>query len=313
MCKVSAVITTHNRCQDLKKALASVIDQTERDLEIIVVVDNSTDDTMEYLSTVKDPRLNVIFIGPEETKGGNYARNKGIQAASAPVIAFLDDDDIWFENKIERQLQVMEEEGCGLCFCGHVDNWDKGKLRLDIIPHEDIKGDMSSRVFLGIFCTTSMLMAKTDLVRQVGCFDESVKFWQEYDLCIRLCQVTTVGCAREPLMELMHDFGDPARLSNKFFEWVDAVKQQNKRYDHLIKQMSEIDQKMRWRMIYYDAVIRCDAMGDKKRMRHYLYKIYKITGNKFDYLRYLFNISDRKRIAMVEFLNKHNLYKKLVR
>lgn len=313
MCKVSAIITTHNRCDDLKRALKSVIQQTEQDLEIIVVVDNSTDNTMEYLSTVTDERLKVIYIDAAETKGGNYARNKGIQAASAPIIAFLDDDDIWFPEKIKRQLQVMEEENCGLCFCGHIDNWKRGKIRTTIIPDASISGDMSKRIFLGIFCTTSMLMARTDLIRQIGGFDESIKFWQEYDLCIRLCQITTVGCAAEPLMELMHDFEDSSRLSNKFFQWVDAVKEQNRRYAHYIDQLSEDDKKWRWRMIYQDAVIRCDAIHDRKRMRFYLHKIYKITGNKFDYFRYLFNISDMQRIQIVEFLNKHHLYKKIVR
>lgn len=84
--KVSAIITTHNREGLLKRAIESVLNQTYKNLECIVVDDNSTDNTREVCNQFP---VNYIYIPKEETRGGNYARNLGIKAASGDYCAFL--------------------------------------------------------------------------------------------------------------------------------------------------------------------------------------------------------------------------------
>ena len=106
---VSAIITTHNRCDLLVRAIESVLSQTYREQECIVVDDASVDDTSEVCK-----RYPVIYlqIPKEESRGGNYARNLGIKASKGKYCAFLDDDDYWLPTKIEKQVELIEKRKC---------------------------------------------------------------------------------------------------------------------------------------------------------------------------------------------------------
>ena len=98
MPKVSVIIPTYNRSKIVKDAICSVLDQTESDLEIIVVDDGSTDDTHSIVSGISDDRVFYFF----KTNGGPAgARNLGLSKAKGEYIAFLDSDDFWPENYIE--------------------------------------------------------------------------------------------------------------------------------------------------------------------------------------------------------------------
>lgn len=105
-----------------------MLTQTYEEIECIVVVDASEDGTQEYLKSLTDPRVRTIFIDKEESKGGNYARNKGIQAAKGEFLALLDDDDEWFPTKIEQQIKLFENPEIGLVYCGHVNDYDENGL-----------------------------------------------------------------------------------------------------------------------------------------------------------------------------------------
>ncbi len=103
--QVSVVIPTWNRAALVREAVASVVAQSARDWELIVVDDGSDDDTVEQLGRVADPRLRVIG----EKRCGNVARlrNLGVAAGTAPLIAFLDSDDLWLPPKLDRQLEAF--------------------------------------------------------------------------------------------------------------------------------------------------------------------------------------------------------------
>lgn len=282
--KVSAIITTHNRCGLLKEAIQSVLNQTYKNIECIIVNDNSTDGTEEYLSMLQDNRIKVINIGEDESRGGNYARNRGINEAQGGYIAFLDDDDIWMPEKTEKQVECFRQnKELGMVFCGHEDSYLNGKYKNTIIPSDKLRGDLSEEIFAVMICTSSMLMVKKEVLIDVGMFDEAVKFWQDYDLCIRICQIYQVDFVAEPLMVLRHDTNDTSRMSNKFKGWADAVHKQNKKYYKEITRLSNEMKIARKFMIYNDAWYRCDIAGDKKRMRHYAFLIWKQTHN-FKYL-----------------------------
>lgn len=185
---VSAIITTHNRIDLLKKAIHSVEIQSFRDMELIIVDDNSSDETQDYLqlyqSTLK--KYTYIRIGENETKGGNYARNKGIISASGEYIAFLDDDDEWMVDKIEKQISFLRHNSSfGMVYCGRrVER--NFKETEDILQDSKFRGDLKEKCFIRIFCVTSMIMIKRDLALEVSMFDEEIKYWQKYDFCIRV-------------------------------------------------------------------------------------------------------------------------------
>src|SRR4051812_19294567 len=105
--RVSVVTPTHDRAHLLPQAVDSVLGQTAGDLELIVIDDGSTDGTLDVLGQYDDPRLKVIAIPHSGIPG--HVRNVGLQEAQGEFVAFLDSDDIWLPEKIERQLAVLGE------------------------------------------------------------------------------------------------------------------------------------------------------------------------------------------------------------
>ena len=97
---ISVVIPTYNRCELLKRAISSVLNQTIRSKKIIVVDNGSTDNTYEMISTLF-PEITYIY---EKRRGVSIARNLGIKNCNSQWIAFLDSDDVWEPRKLEKQL-----------------------------------------------------------------------------------------------------------------------------------------------------------------------------------------------------------------
>src|SRR5215475_4171459 len=103
---VSVVIPTRQRPKLLKRALDSVFAQTFRQFEAIVVLDGQDDDTVRALTTIVDPRIRV-FVNPHSLTAAG-ARNVGVSHARGEWIAFLDDDDEWLPDKLEKQLEKCD-------------------------------------------------------------------------------------------------------------------------------------------------------------------------------------------------------------
>lgn len=103
---VSIVLPTHNRGSFLVAAIRSVLAQDFSDFELIVVDDGSMDDTAEQVRSVADPRVRYLY---QENAGRSAARNRGIAAATAPYLAFLDDDDVYLPRKVGVQVRYLDE------------------------------------------------------------------------------------------------------------------------------------------------------------------------------------------------------------
>ena len=112
---VSVIIPTYNRAQYICEAVDSVLAQTYRNIEVIVVDDGSTDNTEEILRQY-DSKIKYVF---QNNAGPSAARNNGIKQARGDLLAFLDSDDIWLPEKLERQVQLMKQSrNTGLVSCG---------------------------------------------------------------------------------------------------------------------------------------------------------------------------------------------------
>ena len=103
---VSAVIPTRNRPALLMRAVRSVLEQTHRDIEIVIVIDGRDPTTVTAVSSIRDPRVRVFEL--TENVGSANARNIGVQHATGKWVAFLDDDDEWLPHKIEKQLDCAK-------------------------------------------------------------------------------------------------------------------------------------------------------------------------------------------------------------
>ncbi|MGI9334331.1 MAG: glycosyltransferase family 2 protein [Gammaproteobacteria bacterium] len=203
--EVSVVIPTHNRAVELIRAMHSAVAQVGVEhLEVIVVDDCSSDGTRPAVQAFADSR--VRYFRFETNRGGCAARNLGIERARAPVIAFLDDDDEWLSNKLERQLPLLETYDAALC------GFYVGRSgRADIVHTNEVR---LSHLRKRSPAPTSALIGKTGVLRQLR-FDESLSNGQEWDLYMRLLEGHRIGYVSAPLFFLDVDREDSITAAAK--------------------------------------------------------------------------------------------------
>lgn len=206
---VSVVIPTYNRLASLPRALESVLRQTFDDIEVIVVDDCSTDETWAYLQTISDPRLHIIRH--ETNKGGGAARNTGIKAAGADLIAFQDSDDEWLVTKLATQIEEYRRVNSpefGAIYCAKITNGEGkfgvyGPREVQYMPlpgYERTSGDISRELVRRAMISTQTLVARKDLLESIGGFDEMLKLGQDWDMTTRLSRITKFLFVDKPLV-----------------------------------------------------------------------------------------------------------------
>jgi glycosyltransferase involved in cell wall biosynthesis len=184
--KVSVVIPTFNRSISLQRAINSVFKQTYQNYELIIVDDNSNDDTWEKIKKIKDNRIR--YYHNEKNLGGSCCRNIGIGLSNSKYIAFLDDDDEWFPTKLEKQMSIIQTTNSDYCGVHTGFSFIKGiKFIKDQIPQKE--GDL----FIDLLCsncigTTSTFLVKKSCLLDTGNFDEKLPAAQDWDLYIRLAK-----------------------------------------------------------------------------------------------------------------------------
>jgi len=201
---VSVVIPTCNRAGLLKRALDSVLGQTYKRLEIVVIDDASSDNTREVVLGFKDDRIR--YLRHENNRGGSAARNTGVDAAKGTYIAFLDDDDEWLPEMTQKQLDALQGFEAVLCTC-LVNGRSMAKRRPKaVITLEDLKRNPYA---IG---GTGVLMARAVIIKNLR-FDEQLPIHQDWDLFIRIAQQCDIAYLNEPL--LIYNEGQHDRITNK--------------------------------------------------------------------------------------------------
>ncbi len=206
MPEVTVIIPTYNRAETLCLAIKSVLNQTFQDFEILVVDDASKDHTKEAVSRFKDKRIK--YIRHETNKKEAGTRNTGVRNSNGRYIAFLDDDDEWLSEKLEKQVYLLEHGPSlvGGIYTGsfQIDR-ASGKTLTQIIPTKrgDIFRDMLSRNYIG---TPSVVLLKKECFEKVGLFDESILFGPDYDMWLRISKEFHFEYIRDPLTKYyVHD------------------------------------------------------------------------------------------------------------
>ena len=182
---VSVVVPTFNRADVLPRTLQSVLGQTLSEIELIVVDDGSTDNTAEVVAKINDPRLRFVPLG--QNRGGNYARNQGIQASRADFVAFLDSDDEWLPQKLEKQLALINQDpSISVVYCQYDEHQEpSGQRTLNPAPYE---GDVFRPLLNGWCPALSTFLIRRTALQAIEGFDESLPSFQDYDLFLRLAQ-----------------------------------------------------------------------------------------------------------------------------
>jgi glycosyltransferase involved in cell wall biosynthesis len=198
MADVSVIIPTRNRAAMLKQAIDSILAQSEPVREIIVIDDGSTDNTLDVLRSY-DSKIRLF----SQCQGGpSAARNRGFREAVGEWIAFLDDDDVWLETKIEKQMAIAAKHPeAGLIYCGDLlmDGPLQKVLRNRTALAEN-RGDVFEHLLLGNFIYTSCVIVRREAIRRAGDMDLKLRFAEDWDLWLRIAAFNTVEVVSEPLV-----------------------------------------------------------------------------------------------------------------
>lgn len=184
---ITVITPTHNRRDKVLRAVESVLAQNLTQFEHIVVDDGSTDGTEAALAEVRDPRL--IYIGAK-WRGANAARNAGIERARAPVVTFLDSDDVYMPHRLERTLARFDAEpALEVLISSYVSL--KGERVTTCVNREAVLNPtMLERALVAqtIFIAGSAITARRDALLAIGGYDSDITRMQDRELLLRLAR-----------------------------------------------------------------------------------------------------------------------------
>lgn len=190
--KVSVIIPVRNRAKALELSVRSVLEQSYREFELLVV-DDGSDCPIRGLSE----DVQVIRTSPQ---GVSAARNKGVREASNEWIAFLDSDDIWLPDKLKKQI-AFHQEHPEILISQTNERWIRNGVRVNKKAHHVLaSGDAFALSLRQCAISPSSVLVKRSMLERVGGFDERMLVCEDYDLWLRLAHDNLVGLVDEELI-----------------------------------------------------------------------------------------------------------------
>lgn len=250
--KVSVIIPTYKRISTLERAINSVLNQTYKNFEVIIVDDNDPDTcerkkTEEILNKYKE-NTNVIYIKHEKNRNGAAARNTGIKNSKGKYICFLDDDDIYDERKLEKLVSYISNNNqYGAIYSAYkignkvIRTRKEGNLAVDVLMRK-------------INLYNSTLLFKKDILLELNMFNETFKRHQDVEILLRFFEKNIIGYVDDVLVEI-----DPYDRSNEL-KGDDLYELKNKyfnEFNYMIKKICANDKKLenRIKCTHYIQVI----------------------------------------------------------
>lgn len=188
---VSIVLPTYNREKELKNSVQSILNQTYKHFELIIVDDGSTDHTSEVVREFNDARIKYYLMS--ENGGQSRARNYGMRKAAYDYIAFQDSDDIWYPEKLEIQMQAFSAASKETGFVYHKYRYDIEGMGEVIVPNEEVpivrkNGMIYEQLLWYNLVGMPTLIIKKECLAKIGYLDETLKSLEDYDFALRLAK-----------------------------------------------------------------------------------------------------------------------------
>ena len=206
---VSVIIPTRNRASTILRAVESVLGQSHKELELIVVDDAGSDETRSILEN----RTNVRTLFLDSHRGVSAARNRGVAVSDGEWLAFLDSDDKWLPCKLERQLDLATRKRVSLVHSDEI--WIRNGRRVNPgKKHCKTGGDIFERCLKLCLISPSTVVMRRELFEEMGGFDEDFPVCEDYDLWLKITSLYRVGFVPEALVVKYGGHGD--QLSRQY-------------------------------------------------------------------------------------------------
>ncbi|MFY9555299.1 MAG: glycosyltransferase [Blastocatellia bacterium] len=208
MPEVSVIIPTYNSARYLSDAVDSVLAQTFKDFEVLVIDDGSTDDTQSVMSRYASP----VRCIRQENRGVSAARNRGIEESRSRYIAFLDADDKWRRDKLDRQLAALaNRRDCRACYTAFTIA-DSELVALEVNRSNRLGRALDDLLLVGnVIGTPSTVMCERSLFRETGNFDPALSQCADWEMWVRLAVISEFVYIDEPLVIYREHSGNMSR------------------------------------------------------------------------------------------------------
>jgi glycosyltransferase involved in cell wall biosynthesis len=210
--KVSVIVLTYNRAHMVTETIDSVLNQTFKDFELIVVDNESTDNTEEVIKSFTDERIRYFKHQNNGLIGVN--RNYGVNKARGEYITFCDDDDLWMPEKLERQVKLLDlNKELGLVYSDSYIMDENGNLGRDTLLSSlrPLRGNVFDKLFQSNFIPMPTVMIRREVLSKVGGFDPKYIIALDYDLWLRIAEHYPIDFTEEPLAKYRIHGGSVSR------------------------------------------------------------------------------------------------------
>lgn len=298
---VSIIIPTYNRKLLLKNAIDSVLCQTYKNFEVIIIDDNSNDGTENYISLIKNKK--IFYFKNDVHCYSAKCRNIGIQKAKGEFIAFLDDDDEWLPQKLEKQIPLFNNKQVGFVYSSIKLHFDKFNFSYLTVP--SVRGIVYRKLLIKNYVggTVSVVVRKKALeeFNDEIYFDSKFPAREEYDLWIRLSKKWEVDFINEPLVIAFYRI-NMTRISTNVNNYVKAIKLLNSKYENEINQVL-YDSEKQLRLYYQQFFLGSQAIKNNNNIlaRTYFWKSFMIKKNLKSFISYFACFLGSKAVLVCRF------------
>lgn len=230
---VATIITTYNSRRFIHKTIHSVLEQSYKPMEIVVVDDGSTDDTLRIVEGFSND-VKVHHHPDHGNLGVGASRNLGIKRTNSDLIAFMDHDDLWYADKIMLQVEVFRNHPkVGLVHTNGYVIDEHDNVLYDLIPKDFQEPNRPDLLLLDCYIRTpSAVMVRRDVIDKAGMFDDNFLISCDHDLWIRLSEVTHFHFLRKHLLGYRNYGGQESCRREMWEEGFDILEKAVNRYPY---------------------------------------------------------------------------------